>query len=86
MKLYMRPVWVNDGVVVLTCMFVMRMCFLALVTASLLQEESSTLHHEEALTEAANKQEKQVIRQQFSKTALACLFNNYDEWWDRRKV
>lgn len=44
--------------VVLTCMFVMRMCFLALVTASLLQEESSTLHHEEALTQAADKTEE----------------------------
>lgn len=41
--------------VVLTCMFVVRMCFLALVTASLLQEESSTLHHEEALAEAARR-------------------------------
>lgn len=39
----------------LTCMFVVRMCFLALLTASLLQEESSTLHHEEALTQAARQ-------------------------------
>lgn len=39
----------------LTCMFVVWMCFLALVTASLLQEESSTLHHEEALTKAAKQ-------------------------------
>lgn len=47
--------WASRGLrpVVLTCMLVVWMCFLALVTASLLQEESSTLHHEEALTEAA---------------------------------
>lgn len=40
-------------VVVLTCVFVVWMCFLTLVTASLLEEESSTLHHEEALAKAA---------------------------------
>lgn len=42
-------------------MFVVRMCFLALVTAPLLQEESSTLHHEEALTQAAKQIEDVII-------------------------
>lgn len=41
------------SVVVLTCVFVVRMCFLTLVTASLLEEEGSTLHHEEALAKTA---------------------------------
>ena len=40
---------------VLTCMLVVWMCFLALVAASLLQEECCTLHHEEALTKAAKQ-------------------------------
>lgn len=40
---------------VLTCMFVGRMCFLALGTASLLEEQGSTLHHEEALAQAADE-------------------------------
>lgn len=44
--------------VTLTCMFVRRMCFWALLTASLLQEEGSTLHHKETLAQAANKREK----------------------------
>lgn len=44
--------------VTLTCMFVRRMCFWALWTASLLQEEGSPLHHKETLTQAANKREK----------------------------
>lgn len=35
-------------------MFVVRMCFLALLAAPLLQEESGALHHEEALAQAAN--------------------------------
>lgn len=48
--------------VVLTCMFVRRMCFLALLAASLLQEESSTLHHKETLTQAANKWERKVTK------------------------
>lgn len=48
--------WGVVPVMFLTCMFVVRMCFLTLVTASLLQEEGSTLHHEEALTQAAKKQ------------------------------
>lgn len=40
-------------VVVLTCVFVVGMCFLTRVAASLLEEESSPLHHEEALAKAA---------------------------------
>lgn len=43
----------GPSVVVLTCVFVVWMCFLTLVTASLLEEESSTLHHEEALAKTA---------------------------------
>lgn len=50
--------WGVVPVMFLTCMFVVRMCFLTLVTASLLQEEGSTLHHEEALTQAAKKQKR----------------------------
>lgn len=38
---------------VLTCVFVVWVCFLTLVTASLLEEEGSTLHHEEALAKTA---------------------------------
>lgn len=41
------------SLVILTCMFVVWMCFLTLVAASLLEEESSTLHHEEALAKTA---------------------------------
>lgn len=37
----------------LTCVLVVRMCFLTLVAASLLEEESSALHHEEALAKTA---------------------------------
>lgn len=44
--------------VVLTCMFVVWLCFLTLVTAPLLQEQSSTFHHEEALTKAAKQTEE----------------------------
>lgn len=43
------------SVVVLTCVFVVWMHFLTLVTAALLEEESSTLHHEEAFAQTATK-------------------------------
>lgn len=55
-----RPHVICGCPVVLTCMFVVRMCFLALVTAPLLQEKSSTLHHEEALTQAARHATEQL--------------------------
>lgn len=35
---------------------------MALLTASLLQEESSTLHHKETLTQAANKWKRKVTK------------------------
>lgn len=43
------------SVVVLTCVFVVWMRFLTLVTAALLEEESSTLHHEEAFAQTAKR-------------------------------
>lgn len=82
---------------VLTCMFVVWMCFLALVTASLLQEESSTLHHEEALTEAARqngteelgatKTQRLGLRhhaagQPLSKLVSACCVDSKAEVWN----
>lgn len=42
-----------QSLAILTCMFVVWMCFLTLVAASLLEEESSALHHEEALAKTA---------------------------------
>lgn len=44
-------------------MFVVRMCFLALLAAPLLQEEGSTLHHEEALAQAAGQTGERGYRQ-----------------------
>lgn len=75
--------WLTSGLSVcgvlssLTCMFVVRMWFLALVTASLLQEESSTLHHEEALAQAAKQGQKSSkslkhIRRQTNSSANLC--------------
>ena len=44
-------------------MFVVGMCFLVLRTAALLQEEGGTLHHEEALAQAAKAQQmKRAVR------------------------
>lgn len=54
----------RDSFFILTCMFVRRLCFLALLTASLLQEESSALHHEEALAQTAKtKRERNAVNQ-----------------------
>lgn len=57
----------------------MRMCFLALVTASLLQKESSTLHHEEALTQAANKWEESQGLHIFRKDTLCVNHNSAEQ-------
>lgn len=57
----------------------MRMCFLALVTASLLQKESSTLHHEEALTQAANKWEESQGLHIFRKDTLCVNYNSAEQ-------
>ena len=48
--------------VVPTCMFVVRMCFRTLLTAPLLQKKSSTLHHEEALTQAAKRNGREELQ------------------------
>lgn len=60
----------GPSVVVLTCVFVVWMCFLTLVTASLLEEESSTLHHEEALAKTAKA--NGGVKQKSQRSALSC--------------
>lgn len=81
-------------------MFVVWMCFLALVTASLLKEESSSLHHEEALTKAAKQWDRGVkviemktlyirhhaAEQQLSIIVSACSLDSEGEKWNTRHM